>query len=70
MGRNHFEASQCPQVLESAQDGERAPWTEAISERDPESSPMRRRLSNALNKKTIKNLIKSDLEIMRFYDDN
>ena len=48
MDQNHFEASQCPQVIGSAQDGERAPWAKAISGRNPESMPMRRRVLNAL----------------------
>ena len=48
MGQSHFEASQCPQVVGSAQDGERALWAEAISGRDPGSRPMRRRVLNAL----------------------
>ena len=48
MDQSHVGASQCPQVLGSAQDGETAPWAEAISGRDPESRPMRRRLLNAL----------------------
>ena len=46
-GQSHFEASQCPQVLGSAQDGERAGWAEPISGRDPGSRPMRERLLNA-----------------------
>ena len=45
---NHFEASQCPQVLGSAQNGEKAPGVEAISGRDPRSRPMRRKVLNAL----------------------
>ena len=48
MDQNHFEASQCAQVLETAQDGETAAWAEATSGRDPVSRPMRRRLLNAL----------------------
>ena len=39
MDQNHFEASQCPQVLGSAQDGKTAPWAEAICGRDPELTP-------------------------------
>ena len=68
MGQNHFEASQCPQAVRSAQDGERAPWAEAISGRDPGSRPMREKVLNAL--KIVKNQIKRNLKIMRFYDDN
>ena len=48
MDQSHVEASQGPQVVGSAQDGERDAWAEAISGRDPESRPMRRRLLNAL----------------------
>ena len=45
---SHSEGSQCPRVLGSAQDGQTAPWAEAISGRDPRSRPMRRRVLNAL----------------------
>ena len=48
MDQSHFEASKCPQVVGSAQDGEMAPWAEAISGSDPGSRPMRRRVLNAL----------------------
>ena len=48
MGQGHFEASQCPQMVGSAQAGERAAWAEAISGRDPWSKPMRGKV-NALN---------------------
>ena len=48
LDQNHFEASQCPQVLGSAQNGKTAPWAEVISGRDPESKPMHRRVLNAL----------------------
>ena len=47
-GQSHFEASQCPQVVGSVQDGERAGWAEAISGRDPGSRPMRERVLNTL----------------------
>ena len=57
MDQSHFEANQCPQVLGSAQDGETAPWAEAISGRDPRSRPMHRRVLNALK---TENLEKSD----------
>ena len=48
MGENHFAASQCPQVVGSAQDGERAAGAKAISGQDPSSRPMRGRIENAL----------------------
>ena len=35
-------------MLESAQDGEKAAWAEAISGRDPGRRPMRERVLNAL----------------------
>ena len=44
MCQNYFEASQCPQMVGSAQDGERAGWAKAISGRDPGSRPMRGRV--------------------------
>ena len=44
MGQNHFEASQCPEVVGSAQDGERAAGAEAISGHYPGSRPMRGRV--------------------------
>ena len=47
-------------MVGSAQDGERAPWAETISGRDPGSKPMRRRVLNALKpenrKKTDKKM--------------
>ena len=49
VGLNHFEASQCPRVIGSAQDGERTPGAKARSSRDPGSRPMRRRVENALD---------------------
>ena len=50
-GHSHFEASQCPQVVGSAQDGERAAGAEAISGHDPGSRPMRGRVENAQESK-------------------
>ena len=47
VGQNHFEASHCPEVIGSAQDGERAAGAEAISGQDPGSRPMRGRVENA-----------------------
>ena len=69
MDQSHSEAGQCPQVLGSAQDGERAPWAEAITGRDPVSRPMHRRVLNALKPENRKKSI-NKLEIIRFYDDN
>ena len=46
---NHFEASQCPQVIGIAQDGERAAGAGAISGQDQGNRPMRRRVENALD---------------------
>ena len=48
VGHSYFETSQCPQVIGSAQDGERAAGAKAISGQDPGSRPMRRRVENAL----------------------
>ena len=48
VGHSHFEASQCPQVIGSAQDGERATGDQVISGQDPGSRPIRRRAENAL----------------------
>ena len=45
---NHFGASQCPQVIGSAQDGERRDGAKAICGQDPGSRPMHRRIQNAL----------------------
>ena len=67
MDHSHFGASQCPQVIGSAQDGERVAGAKAISGPDPGSKPMRRRVENALESK---NLLKRGWKIMRFYDDN
>ena len=47
VGHNHFEASQCPEVVGSAQDGERAAGAETISGQNPGSRPMRGRRENA-----------------------
>ena len=44
MGHSHFEASQCPQVIGSVQDGERAATAKAISGQDPGSRRMRGRV--------------------------
>ena len=59
VGHNHFEASQCRQVLGSVQDGERAVGAKAISGQDQGSRLMRRRVKNALQlenrKKSVKN---------------
>ena len=48
VGRNHFEARQCPQVLGSAKDDERPAGAKAISGQDPGSKPIHRRVENAL----------------------
>ena len=67
--RIHFEASQCPRVLGSAQEGERGPGAKARCGRDPGSRPMRRRIENALKYKNLqKSIKKSVLKLMRFYD--
>ena len=58
VGHNHFGASQCPQVIGSAQDGERAAGAEAISVRDPGSRPMRRRVENAIESENRQKTIK------------
>ena len=62
MDQSHFEASQCPQVVGSAQDGEMAPWAEAISGRDPGSRPMRGRVLNALNSENRQKVDKKRFE--------
>ena len=49
--QNHFEASQCPQVLGSNTNGEKAAGAQAISERDPEGRPVRGRIENAQESK-------------------
>ena len=51
MDQSHFGASQCPQVLRSARDGERAAGAEAISGHDPGSRPVRERVQNAQESK-------------------
>ena len=48
MGQSHVEASQCPEIIGSAQDGARAAGAETISGQDPGSKPMRGRVENAL----------------------
>ena len=48
MGHNHFGASQCPQVIGFAQDGEGAAGAKAISGQDQDSRPMRRSVESAL----------------------
>ena len=57
-------------MVGSAQDGERAPWGEDISGRDPESRPMRRRVLKTLKPENRQKSLKKGLGIMRFYDDN
>ena len=58
VNHNHFEASQCPQVIGSAQDGGRAAGGKAISGQDPGSRPMRRRVENALESENLQTPIK------------
>ena len=58
VGHSHFEASQCPQVIGSAQDGERAAGAKAISGQDPGSRPMRRRVENALESENRQKSVK------------
>ena len=65
MDQSHFEASQCPQVVGSAQDGERAGWAEAIAGSDPGSRQMRRRILNALQSE---NRQKSDKKRFENYE--
>ena len=60
MDQNHFEASQCPQVVGSAQDGER----------DQGSRPMRRRILNALNSENRQKSDKKGFENYEFLYDN
>ena len=62
MGHNHFEASQCPQVIGSAQDGERAAGAKAISGQDPGSRPMHRRVENALESGNLQKSVKKGFE--------
>ena len=49
MYHNHFEASQCPQVIGSAQEGGRAAEAKNMSGHNQGSRPMRRRVENALD---------------------
>ena len=70
VGHGHFEASQCPRVVGSAQDGERAPGAKAKCGRDPGNRPMRRRVLNALKSETRQNPLKRGLILIRFLDDN
>ena len=65
---NHFEASQCPRVVGSAQDCERAPGAKARCGRDLGSRPMRRRVLNALYSENRQKCKKKALEIVRIYD--
>ena len=52
----HFEAIQCPRVVVSAQDGERAPGAKAGP--DPGSRPMRRNVENALESENLQKYMK------------
>ena len=61
-GQSHFEASQCPEVIGSAQDGERAAGAEAISGQDPGSRPMRGRVENAQESENRQKSIKKRFE--------
>ena len=67
VGHSHFGASQCPQVIRSAQDGERAAGAKAISAQVPGIRPMHRRVENALQsenrQKSIKKML-GDYEIL------
>ena len=58
MGQSHFGASQCPQVVGSATDGERAAGAEAISGQDPGSRPMRGRVENAQESENLQKSVK------------
>ena len=62
MGQNHFEASQCPEVVGSVQDGERAAGAEAISGQDPSSRPMHGRIENAQESENLKKSVKKGFE--------
>ena len=62
---SHFEASQGPQVIGSAQDGERAAGAKAISGQDPGSRPMRGRVVNA---QESENRQKSDKKGFEHYE--
>ena len=67
VGHSHFEASQCPQVIGSAQDGGRAGGAKAISGQDTGSRQMRRRIENALESENDPKSIKKgfgDYEIL------
>ena len=57
LSQSHFEASQCPQVLGSNRNGEKAAGAQAISGRDPGGRPVRGRVENA---QKIKNRQNSD----------
>ena len=65
VGHNHFEASQCPRVAGSAQDGERTRGAKARSNRDPGSKPMHRKVENAVKKR-----IRQTSDMVRIYDVN
>ena len=60
--KNHFEASQCPEVVGSAQDGERATGVEAISGQGPGSRPMRGRVENAQESENLQKSVKNGFE--------
>ena len=62
VGHNHFEPSQCPRVIGSAQDGERTPGAKARSGREPRSGPMRRRVENALESENRNESMKKGFE--------
>ena len=62
VGHSHFEASQCPQVIGSAQDGERAAGAETIYGQDPGSRPMSRSVENALKSENLKKSNKKRFE--------
>ncbi len=62
VGQSHVEASQCPRVLGSAQDGERGPGAKARCGRDPGSRPMRRRAENVLEPENRQNSAKKGFE--------
>ena len=58
VGHNHFEASQCPRVIGSAQDGERTPKAKARSGPEPAGKPMRRNAENALESEFLQKSLK------------
>ena len=62
MGQSHFEASQCPQVLGSNRDGEKAAGAQAISGRDPGGRPVRGRVENAQKSKNRQKSVKKGFE--------